>query len=243
MKGKPDLSDLPTKGVFRMRGLEMTRLETFTDAAFAFALTLLVISLEPPTSTAELTAALREVPAFLASGMQLMMFWWGHHEWSRRFGLEDGPAFLLSLLLVFTVLTYVVPLRFMFGVLFVWLGRVTGWPLGSGEIDIAGPEDVQAMFAIYGVGFAAMSLSLVLLYLHALRRRETLQLSEREAHEVRAEAGIWGILVAAGTLSTLLALIAPATLLGLPGMAYMLLPVVTPLYAHRMNRRRDLLPS
>lgn len=35
---------------FRLRGLDMTRIETFTDAAFAFALTLLVISIDPPTS-------------------------------------------------------------------------------------------------------------------------------------------------------------------------------------------------
>ena len=37
-------------------------------------LTLLVISLEPPTSTADLINALREVPAFIASGLLLMMF-------------------------------------------------------------------------------------------------------------------------------------------------------------------------
>jgi len=34
---------------FRLRGLQMTRIETFTDAAFAFALILLVVSLDPPT--------------------------------------------------------------------------------------------------------------------------------------------------------------------------------------------------
>lgn len=38
------------KNGFRLRGTEMTRIETFTDAALAFAFTLLVGSLEPPTS-------------------------------------------------------------------------------------------------------------------------------------------------------------------------------------------------
>lgn len=38
------LDDLPVKNGFRLRGMDMTRTETFTDAAFAFALTLLVVS-------------------------------------------------------------------------------------------------------------------------------------------------------------------------------------------------------
>ncbi|MFW6078427.1 MAG: TMEM175 family protein [Gemmatimonadota bacterium] len=74
----------------------MTRIETFTDAAFAFALTLLVISLDPASSYAELATALRAVPAFLLSATLLIVFWWGHHRWSRRYGLEDGPTVVLS---------------------------------------------------------------------------------------------------------------------------------------------------
>ena len=39
-----DLDALPRRGAFRLRGLEMTRLESFVDAAFAFAVSLLVIA-------------------------------------------------------------------------------------------------------------------------------------------------------------------------------------------------------
>ena len=39
-----DLDALPRLGGFRLRGIEMTRLETFIDAAFAFAITMLVIA-------------------------------------------------------------------------------------------------------------------------------------------------------------------------------------------------------
>ena len=42
------LATLPVKDGFRLRGLDMTRIETFTDAAFAFALTLLIIAGDPP---------------------------------------------------------------------------------------------------------------------------------------------------------------------------------------------------
>jgi len=39
-----DLDSLPRLGGFRLRGIGMTRLETFIDAAFAFAITMLVIA-------------------------------------------------------------------------------------------------------------------------------------------------------------------------------------------------------
>ncbi len=62
------LASLPVQGGFRLRGLEMTRLETFCDAAFAFAVTLLVISGEGiPGSYQELIVALKGIPAFAAS--------------------------------------------------------------------------------------------------------------------------------------------------------------------------------
>jgi len=219
----------------------MTRLETFTDAAFAFALTLLVISLDPPTSIAALEAALREIPAFVASGSLLMVFWWGHHEWSRRFGLDDGPTVILSCLLVFTVLIYVVPLRLMFGLIFLWVGALTGLPVGSEALQFGGLADVDRMFTIYGLGFAFMAGSLVLLYLHAWRTRADLGLSPRESFETLAEAGVWAILAAVGALSATLAALLPPTPMGIPGWIYMLLPIITPAYAIAMNRRRDRL--
>jgi len=40
----PELDALPRLGGFRLRGIAMTRLETFIDAAFAFAITMLVIA-------------------------------------------------------------------------------------------------------------------------------------------------------------------------------------------------------
>jgi uncharacterized membrane protein len=229
------------KGVFRLRGLEMTRLETFTDAAFAFALTLLVISLEPPTSAAALRDALRGIPAFLTSGALLMTFWWGHHEWSRRYGLDDGPTVIVSCALVFTVLVYVVPLRFMSGLFFVWVGALSGLPVGPREIQFSAPQDADTMFTIYGFGFMAMAGSLALLYLHAWRRRRELELSPAEAFETLSDAGVWGIVAATGALSALLAGLLTPSLVGWPGWVYMLLPLVTPPYSRAMNRRRDRL--
>jgi uncharacterized membrane protein len=229
------------KNGFRLRGAEMTRIETFTDAAFAFALTLLVVSLDPPTSLAQLQSALRDVPAFLLSATLLMMFWWGHHEWSRRFGLDDGPTVLLSCALVCTVLVYVYPLRFVFGAMMSWIGWISGLPLGSGVYRLQSAADVNRLFVVYGLGFVAMCLVLVLLNLHAWRRREQLELDAVERQLLRGEMGAWLIVASAGVLSVMLGLFLPPAWAGVPGWAYTLLPVAMPIYGRVSGRRNAML--
>jgi len=89
-----ELETMPVQQGFRLRGTQMTRLETFLDAAFAFATTMLVISAgEIPKNYPELILALKEIPSFLASFLIIMLFWIGHRTWSRRYGLEDMNTF------------------------------------------------------------------------------------------------------------------------------------------------------
>jgi len=237
--GNP-LDSLPTRKGFRMRGLAATRIETFTDAAFAFALTLLVLAADIPSDYAGLMAAMGEVPAFILSATLLMMFWTAHHTWSRRFGLEDGATILLSCLLVFTVLIYVYPLRFMFSSMTTWLKYLVGLPISSSPI-VMQMEDVNHMFVIYGLGFVAMSGTVVLLNLHAWRLRETLELNELERFDTRAEIFMWSIVGGAGVLSILLALFTPPNIAGLPGWAYSSLAIIMPLQGRRIDRRRKAL--
>jgi len=83
-----DLDTLPRLRGFRLRGMEMTRLETFIDAAFAFAISMLVIAPQQiPDNIEALLGAFKNVPAFVASIIVLGIFWRGHWLWSRRYGL------------------------------------------------------------------------------------------------------------------------------------------------------------
>lgn len=101
----PNLDQLPRLDGFRLRGIEMTRLETFIDAAFAFAVTMMVIAAQQvPDDIDTLLAAFKHVPAFLASVLVLGIFWRGHWMWSRRYGLEDGASIFISWALLATIL-------------------------------------------------------------------------------------------------------------------------------------------
>ena len=83
------LKILPRKQDIRLRGSKMTRLETFSDAAFAFAVTMLVVSVGSiPRDYAGLMQALKGVPAFAASFAAIMSVWGGHRKWSRRYGRQ-----------------------------------------------------------------------------------------------------------------------------------------------------------
>lgn len=169
---------------FRERGDQVTRLEAFVDAAFAFALTLLAISIDSiPGNREELIAALKGVPAFAASFAVLAMFWWDHNQWSRRFGLDDGWSIFLSLLYVFLALVYVYPLKLLFGGMFAW---ISGDWLPSG-FALGGLADLRLMFQVYAVAFASMGLVLLGLNLRAWVQREAIGLDALERLALRRQ--------------------------------------------------------
>jgi uncharacterized membrane protein len=206
------------------RGAGVTRVEAFVDAAFAFAVTLLVISLDAmPTSIDGMLEAMKGVPAFLASFLQIMMFWSAHATWSQRFGLDDFPTRLRSLALVFLVLVYVYPLKIMFGGLFSWLSQ--GWFPPVAQIQSL--QDLRMMFVVYGIAFGSLSLCLAMLYSHALRAAVMPALAGDERRLARSEVARWrfAALVAAVSIAAafLLPASTPAWLLGFPGMLYGLL--------------------
>jgi len=92
---------------FRWRGGEISRLEGFADAVFAFAVTLLVVSLEVPKTFAELVAAMHGFLAFGLCFAALTRVWHQHYRYFRRYGLQDAWVICLNFALLFFVLFYV----------------------------------------------------------------------------------------------------------------------------------------
>ncbi len=172
------------------------------DAAFAFAVTLLVISgNQLPRSVDDLIAALKNVPTFAASFLLLVMFWNAHADWSRRFGLDDAITRRWSLAMVFLVLIFVYPLRMVFSSLFAVASR--GW-LPTNFAPHAW-TDVPAMFITYDLAYGGLCVVMWRLFNHALARQDVLGLSRVERIEARVSRLRWQWLTAVAAVSVLLA--------------------------------------
>jgi len=174
---------------FRWRGHDVSRIEGFSDAVFAFALTLLVVALEVPKTYDELMDTMRGFFAFSACFAVLYKLWWSHYSFFRRYGLADGFVIVWNAVLLFLVMFFIYPLKFlftgMFNVLFLHLGLVSGDTeerLKAIVVASFQGADVQILMCVYGAGFLMVSLVFALLYRHALQRADFLGLDAVERH-------------------------------------------------------------
>src|SRR6202158_5034577 len=81
---------------FRWRSHEISRTEGLSDAVFAFAITLLVVSLEVPRTFTELMHAMRGFGAFAVCFALLIVIWREHYVFFRRYGLQDNGTIWLN---------------------------------------------------------------------------------------------------------------------------------------------------
>lgn len=236
-----ELDSLPVSDGFRLRGMDMTRLETFADAAFAFAVTLLVVGGGDaiPTSFEEMTQALKQVPAFAASFANIMLFWYAHHRWSRRFGLEDAGSAMLTMLLIFIVLIYVYPLKAIFSGAFQFF---SGGYLQS-YFGLRSIQDLRSLFIIFGSGYLCLSGVLLLLNRHALALADQLSLSELERYDTSTELRYWLISMSVPLLSIALAWLVADRFVVVAGMIYGIFGIVFPWFFSRRARVRARIAS
>lgn len=220
---------------FRWRSAEVSRLEGFSDAVFGFAVTLLVVSLETPATFAELATMMRGLPAFAASFAILVLIWHAQHVFFRRYGLDDRTTLLLNIALLFVVLLYVYPLKFLSAAL---VGLAT-WGI-TGAPDPAAPlvawSDWERLMVLYGAGFTTVFAIFALLYRHAYRLRAHLALTPLEAHLTHQSVREHAIMSAFGVVSVALALAGYAAL---AGWLYVLIGPVQVVAARRHLRAAD----
>ncbi len=169
---------------FRWRSREITRVEGFSDACFGFAVTLLIVSLEVPKTSTELMATMRGFGSFVVTFFMLASLWYAQFTFHRRYGLEDRMTVVLNLALLFMVLFFVYPLKFLFGVIGDF-GMHRTIMTGHGMERVVLPEHKPLIFGIFGAGFAGVMLVQLLLYRHAWTLRDVLGLDEYERFETR----------------------------------------------------------
>lgn len=196
---------------FRWRGHEISRIEGFSDAVFGFAITLLVVSLEVPHTFTELIDVMRGFPAFGICFTLLLLVWRTHVQFFRRYGLQTAWANTLNAALLFLVLFYVYPLKFLFTLVVGGGGRMP---------NMIEPGQISSLMIIYGLGYSAIFLVFALLYIHAYRLREELRLSELEIFVTRRSIYQNFAMVMFGVVSAIFAFFLGRAA-GLAGFVYM----------------------
>ena len=233
--------DIGRSEKFRWRGLEISRIEGLSDAVFGFAITLLVVSLEVPKTFDELAETMHGFGAFLISFMLLFAVWFNQYKFFRRYGLRDTTTVILNAALLFVVLFYVYPLKFLFSFL---TDRFTGGhaevrlPNGNVVPMIENAQQFGSLMTIFNLGYLAVFGVFVLLFLHAYRKREELELNNLERFDTRESVVESALNCGIAILSLLILIIGGAGRAGLAGMAYMLTPVVMTVNGKLMGSRR-----
>jgi uncharacterized membrane protein len=213
---------VPPEPHFRWRGGEITRLEGFTDAVFAFAVTLLVVSLEVPHTFEELLIAMKGFFAFAICFAILTQVWYFHYKFSRRYGLQTVYTIVLNAALIFVVLFYVYPLKFLFTLAIGGLSRGKTVPIEQLNRMVKTTHELSLLWLIYSAGVIAVYGLFALLYHYAYRKRVELELNEYEALSTRNAiihfAGLSGV----GVVVAIAALTFPGEYVGYAGFLFCL---------------------
>lgn len=197
-----------------VRENEITRVEAFSDAMIAFAATLLVVSMEPPQSFDDLVTTLYGFVPFGLSFIALFYIWVVHTVLFRRYPLRDKPSIFINGVLLFTVLFYVQPLRFLAS------SFVSLFSRRAGTAAVSTWEQLQSLFIIYGAGWIVIFLLVAWLYHRAYATRDSLKLSPVESYDAITYSRHYLGFAAAGVISILVALTGIGLGFGLPGMMY-----------------------
>ncbi len=194
------------------------RLEAFSDAVFAFSATLLVVSLEVPNNFPQL---INELQGFVAFGIRfavLITLWAVHHAFFRRFKIADSMMVFLNSCLLFVILFYVYPMKFLTeAIVSPFVGGATP------GLGMSGYQDLSLMFTLYSMGFVAIFCCVVLMYRHAYRQSGVLNLDATQKREALFYTRHYGLFVVVGVLSILLSLFQVGIRIGFPGFVYMIL--------------------
>jgi uncharacterized membrane protein len=197
-----------------VRKNEITRVEAFSDGMIAFAATLLVVSMDAPRNFDELVTTLYGFIPFGISFIALFYIWVIHTILFRRYPLQDKASIFINGLLLFTVLFYVQPLRFLAS------SFVSLFSPRAGAAAVNSWEQLQDLFIVYGLGWILIFVLVAWLYQRAHATRDSLALTPVEAYDAITYSRHYLGFAAAGVLSILVALSGFGIGFGFPGMMY-----------------------
>jgi hypothetical protein len=178
---------------------------------------------------------MRSFFAFGISFLLLMMIWYEQNIFFRRYGLNDVKTIALNCLLIFPVLFYVYPLKFLFTLIF---SRQIYGPHSPYIMKI---DDLSQLMFIYGLGFTSIYVLFFFMYLHAFKKKRQLELTVLEEFDTKTKLFSNLVLISVGIISIIVSQLIDPAAAGIAGIIYMLIgPALTFYYSFRRRKRTAL---
>lgn len=181
------------------------RLEALSDGVFAFAATLMVVQVG---STTELISFSEEVPNFIAFGASffiMMALWKLHYNFFRRTKYVDNWIITFNMVLLFTVLFYIFPVKSLLDSILQQKGMSM--------------NDLAQLFQVYSVGFSMLFLSFVLMYARAYKKDKKAD----NPYTLLFYARHFSLFVLVGIISAIMSYFRVGVEIGAPGFVYAIL--------------------
>lgn len=168
---------------FRWRGREVSRLEALSDAVFGFAITLLVVSLEVPRTATALFQAMGGLVVFALCFALLFLVWYNQYRFFRRYGLNDAATTVLNAVLLFVIVFFVYPLRFVCSMVVEIVRGNEPWLQTHDGVQVLSADQWPLLMTVFSLGYLAVFLLFALMHLNAYRLRAVLDLSPTERYD------------------------------------------------------------
>jgi uncharacterized membrane protein len=225
---------------FRNRGEQTTRIESFSDAVFALALTLVIISSQPPRTYQEMQVFLWEAGPFFFCIALITMIWYEHYKFFLRYGFGNRYIIFLNTVLLSTVLIYVYPLRFLSRMLLAIFTNNS-----SLFTEIIAPQDIPWLMAVYGTGAALIFFLFALMYSYAYKHAKELELNAIERFDTYSSI-LGNMLMGAVPLLSVIISITSSQYIwsgSLAGFIYFLYMPIMFIYGFARRKKRNALLS
>jgi hypothetical protein len=228
---------------FRNRSEQPTRIETLSDAVFGFSLTLLVVSLEIPRTYGDLIELAYGFLPFALCFMLCVHIWYLHSRYFRRYGLQDVPTVWLNSILLFLVMFFVYPMKFLVTVVVKALTNeraMSVMPDGT-EVWMITWSESDGMIMLFSLGYLAIQSTFVVMYVRAYRMRNELGLNRVEEFDTRTSLGEHGIYASIAVVSIAMAFFGGPSWSPWAGWLYGLQGPIMGVYGWKNGKRREAL--
>lgn len=199
-----------------------SRIEALSDGVFAFAATLMVVQVGSSTESISFAKELPNFISFAASFFIMMALWKIHYNFFRRTNLVDNWIIALNMILLFTVLFYIFPVKSLLDSLL--------------KKELMSINEFSELFQLYSIGFSVMFGSLSLMYFRAYKKDKKI----KNPFILLFYTRHFLIFVLVGLFSALLAKLQIGLKYGLPGIVYMSLGILCFAHSYQFQKKYSL---